>query len=76
MWTEISTTESGRTIRRADMEHTSITTGPNMKDNGSKIISMAKGPRHGSMAVDMRVTMPRGRKMVRVSIRGKTAVIS
>lgn len=76
MSTETYTTGSGKTTRPADTEHTSITTGPNMKANGSMITSTARALRPGSMAVDTRATTPRGRRTARVNILGRTAVIS
>lgn len=47
-----------------------------MKANGSMITSTARAPRPGSMAVDMKATMLRGRRTARVNILGRTAVIS
>ncbi len=67
--------EIGGRTRRLDMGRTFTIMARGMKVNGSTITSMVLESRLGLMAVNMRETTNRARRMERENIHGKMAVI-
>jgi hypothetical protein len=67
--------ETGKTIRRVDMAHTSILMGQNIRDNGSMIINMERELKHGLMEVVMRAFILKEKRMEKENTLGKTEAI-
>ena len=75
MLTVIFMTVTGKKIKHLVMVSIFIITAQDTKVNGSMIINMAMASKHGSTVVNIKGTTSRVKKMDKVNIHGKMAVI-
>lgn len=71
----MSTTDSGRTTKPADMGRINITTEPSTRESGLMIINTGRELKLGLTAADTKDTMQKAKRMERVNILGKMEAI-